>query len=47
MIIILIAFIITTILTFEPRIKKIRGIWILEYNSNEKHKCRKKIKLCI
>lgn len=34
-------------MAFEPVIKKIKGIWVLEYNSKEKHNHRKKIKICI
>lgn len=45
--IIIICNIIAFLLAYEPVIKKIKGIWVLEYNSKEKHNHRKKIKLCI
>ena len=32
-------------MAYEPIIKKIKDVWILEYNSKERHNHRKKIKL--
>ena len=44
---IVIANVIALTLAFEPVIKNLKGIWVLEYTSGKKHHRRKKIKICI